>query len=377
MSPEALFERAYQLASDIESRVLEIEQSSRLPDDVIEAFISAGFPAILVPRSRGGFELDLDTVARIVRIFAAVCPSVAWNLCFYIGQNGIICQMPVALQDRYFGSGPNSLLAGSLVPFFELTPVSGGFLATGRASWCSGAPHADFLLLAGRTCGEQDKRRLAFGVERTSATLMDTWSVEGMRATGSIDVALDRQFIPHEHAMQLDDLFAGNGSGATLYPSNPMYRRPAEQMALSYQLPVFVGACRGAADELLAVSRRRVHTNSGVAAAAKPTTHAHVGHARARAVLAEDMLASILQDAMSSALTPAQRVEWRTRCAVVVEFCRDVITDATRAAGANAFRKQARLQMLFRDISMISLHPALEREGASEMLGSLLLSGEL
>lgn len=376
MVSDRLIAHAHRLAADIAPRVGEIEQANRLPDTVVEAFIEAEFPAILVPRSRGGFELDLDTVAPIVCIFAAICPSVAWNLCFYIGQNGVVCQMPEAFQDLYFAGGAKPLLAGSLVPTFVLTPVSGGFLATGRASWCSGAPHADFLLLAGRTRGEGGERRMVFGLDKAAATLVDSWAVEGMRATGSIDVSLDDVFIPAEHALVLDDLMAGTGEGALLYPDNPMYRRPAELMALSYQLPVFVGACRGAADELLDVSRHRIHTNTGAAAAARPSVQAHVGHAHARATIAEGMLAAIVQEAMCGSFTASSRVAWRTRCTLVAEFCREAITDATRAAGANAFRKQSRLQMLFRDINMISLHPALEREGATELLGGLLLSGD-
>ncbi|MGE4404332.1 acyl-CoA dehydrogenase family protein [Pseudomonas sp.] len=379
---EILIKRARDLAARVAARVEEIEASSALPDDIISAFIETELAAVLVPRHRGGFELDVGTVAAIVAIFAAVCPSVAWNFCFYMGQNWVASLLHSDFQDAHFAQGPGAaLLAGSLVPTCKLTSApSGNYIASGRASWCSGAPHAGFIMLAGWTESDgEDRRLLMFTVPRRHVTLVDTWQVEGMRATGSVDVVINDVPVPFEHTMPLADLYAGTSHGSRLY-GNPLYSRPAELMALAYQLPVFIGASRGAADALTTLSRSRVHTNSGAAAAGSSATRISVGTNAARAQCAEDMLSAILTDIMRpdarEHFDESRRAAIRARGAMAAHYCRDTVTDAVRTAGANAFRKGAPLQMFFRDINMISLHPFFDSGSTAEALGTCLLARE-
>lgn len=373
-----LIATAHQLAALAASRRAELECTGSLPDDVVASIVHAGFPLALVPRERGGFELDVDVVSDIVRPVAAVNPSLGWNLCFYIGLNWVAAQFPPAFQDAYFAGTAAPLLAGSIVPTFRLEPVAGGFRLSGRASWVSGAPHAAFLACAGPVAyGEASgELRLAM-IPRDNVCLIDTWQVEGMRTTGSIDVVADDVFVPEEQTLRVSDLAAGRACGQALYSANPMYARPSDIMPMAYILPVFVGASRGAADALLAGTCGRTNTNTGTPAAAKPAMQGHVGRVQARAQLAEDMLAALIAEVVAGPprrFDAACRLAFKARAALIVDYCRDTVVEATHAAGANAFRKSAQLQMLFRDISMISLHPFFEIDGNCEAFGKDLLN---
>lgn len=378
MNTSILVARAQKIADGLRGRIAEIESSSRLPDDIVQSFVDAEFPAIFVPRSRGGFELDLDTAAAVVAPVAAVCPSVGWNLCFYIGTNWVMTQMSPECQDVYFGAGPNPLMAGSQIPTFSVKKVDGGYRVTGRGSWLSGSPHASYIFIAGRVengGGPPEIRSLL--VPQGQFDLIDTWQVEGMRATGSIDGTLDDVFVPESFTLPSESLGSGTAYGPKLYPDNPMYGRPADLMPLSYIMPVFSGASRGACDELLSYNRGRINSHTSTAASARASTQMHVGRLQARATLAEAMLKGLIDQVMHSdnatLLDPAKKAEMKALGAMIVDYCTDTVTQATLAAGSNAFRKQSPLQMFFRDINMISVHPFFEKDACTENYGKSLL----
>ena len=154
ITPAVLVGRARTIAARWTGRAAEIDSASKLPDALIAEWTDAGLIATMVPKRWGGYELGLDTASEIIRTFAAICPSAAWVLAFYIGHNWIHCQFPEAAQDEIFANGPSPRSAGVLAPLFKLRPVEGGYRITGRNSWNSGSPHADWIMSSGMVMGE-------------------------------------------------------------------------------------------------------------------------------------------------------------------------------------------------------------------------------
>ena len=66
------------------------------------------------------------------------------------------------------------------------------------------------------------------------------------------------------------------------------------------------------------------------------------------------------------------RLALKARTAAVVEHCKDTLNDLVLGAGANAFRAESKMQMIFWDINMISVHAFFEKDGAMEGFGRVM-----
>jgi len=75
---EALVEAARALGPRIVQAADAIEEERRLPEDLVDAMVEAGLFTMLVPRSKGGSELDLPTYVRVIEELARADGSVAW-----------------------------------------------------------------------------------------------------------------------------------------------------------------------------------------------------------------------------------------------------------------------------------------------------------
>ena len=112
-----------------------------------------------------------------------------------------------------------------LAPLFKLQPVEGGYRITGRNSWNSSSPQADWIMSSGMVQGESLPAPVTFIVPRSDVTLVDAWDMEGMRATGSWDVGLDDVFIPSHRTLPSIGSFTGQTPGSVTH-ANPFYTPP-------------------------------------------------------------------------------------------------------------------------------------------------------
>ena len=379
ITPSVLIDRARTIAAKWASRIQEIDSDTKLPDALVAEWIEAGLVATMVPKRYGGYELGLDTASEITRTFAAVCPAAAWVLSFYMGHNWIHCQFSEQAQQEIFADGPSPCSAGVLAPLFKLRAVEGGYRVSGRNGWNSGVPHAGWVMSSGMVQDDKGSGPVTFIMPRSDVTMIDTWQMEGMRATGSWDVAVDDLFIPIHRTVPTASLFSGQTPGALLH-ANPFYTRPLALLSFGYPLPVFVGALRGVTDEFIANVKVRVGTNDGKSAAAKQCMQMLVGRGEARAQQAEIMLADLIECIMAPdngvRFEVPARFAVKARGAMLVEFCRDTICELVLGGGANSFRKQSKMQMIFRDINMISSHAFFEQNAATEAFGRSLLGME-
>lgn len=378
MTPATIIERARSFAEHVASRFEEIERRDSLPDDIVATMRVAGFPQILVPRSRGGFELDVDTAAEVVRLVTAACPSVGWVLGFYIGTPWIACQLPPPVQDRLFVGGRTPLLASAIAPTLQLEPDGDGYRASGQCLWSSGSKHAEFIICTAKTQDADGKvAPMAFVIPASDIELLDSWKVEGMRATGSFDFRVKGVSVAKDEIIPWQQIIGGCGFGSKLYPGNLLYSRPMMLMTNSYMLPLFVGGARAAVDEMVRVNRGRVNTNSGKVSAQKTAMQMRVGRLEARVRLIEDCFEAFIGSVMAGdardTYAPADRIALNARVALIVEQCRDIVTQATLGSGAHSFKSSSVLQMYLRDVTMISIHPGFDPDAATEAHGKLLL----
>ena len=375
---DLLIERAHGLAAEVRGRAREIDGGSKLPDDIVRRFVDLELVSVLTPRRFRGAELGLVTATDIIRIVAAADQAAAWVLGFYIGHNWIHCQFPEEGQREIYADGPSPCSAGVLAPTLKVRPVDGGYRVSGRNGWNSGSPHAQWIMGSGFVEGDAARGPVVVIVPAREVELIDTWDVQGMRATGSWDAVFDDVFVPEHRSVGGGELMGGAAPGAALH-DNPFYRRPLVPITLSYCLAPFVGALRGAADEFVRSTRTRLTTADGRPVNAKPTAHMRAGRGQANARLAEIMLADLVRLAASpegAIMDVPERLAFKARSAAMADFCKDAVNDLVLGSGANAFRSDSAMQAVFRNLNMISVHAFFDYDASMEGYGRVVLGLE-
>lgn len=371
-----LIERARGLADEIRVRAVEIDQASKLPDDIVRKFVDLELVSVLVPRRFGGHEYDLSTASQIIGVVAASNLAAAWVLAFYIGHNWIHCQFPEEAQAEIFAGGPSPCSAGVLGPTLRIQKVEGGYRVSGRNGWNSGSPHAQWIMGAGMVFdNDEPQGPLCFIVPAHEVEIVDTWNVEAMRATGSWDVVFDDLFVPAHRGLNAMALMNGDTPGSKVHAS-PLYTRPLTLITFVYCLAVFVGGLRGVADDFELATRIRTGTNDKKAAVEKPVMHMRVGRGAAYASVTDALLRdtiSVAESAEAATMDLGGRLAFKARTAAVVDYCKEAVNDLVLGAGANAFRVPSPLHMAFRNINMISVHAFFDLDSSMEAYGRSLL----
>ena len=96
-----LIERAEVLTKLVASQAADTEQRGSVSPDVIQEFCDAGFMKILVPMRYGGYELGIDTMARVVRQITHSSRSSRSRRC---SPNGLSRSRPVPSRRRFSSS---------------------------------------------------------------------------------------------------------------------------------------------------------------------------------------------------------------------------------------------------------------------------------
>ena len=372
-----VIQRAESLTELVASEAADTDRRGFISPGVLEAFGEAGFMKILVPRRYGGYELDVDTMARVVRTIAPSCTSTAWVLAFYIGHNWLHALFPERSQEEVFAERSYALTPGTFAPAFTLTPTQGGYLASGRSSWNSGSAGADWFLNGGlvQVDGAAPSMRF-FLARKADVTVIDNWDVAGLRGTSSNDVAMEDVFIPEYHTVEADDVANGTTPGAGLH-GNPLYALPVMPFIVGEIVAVAAGTYQAAATEFTRVTKTRYFTNTGGRADSKQSTRVALGKAEAGVALADSMADSYVKALSETELEvlrePATRGRLKTQGAMITDFCTAGINQLVAAAGANAYRNSSPLQRHFRDINMMRAHATLDLDRAAESYGDVLL----
>src|SRR5438270_2200397 len=205
-------EAANALAPIIAAAGDEIERRRQLPPPIVDKLLEHRMFRLLLPRSIGGWELDLPTYVRVMEVVGHADASTGWCL----NQSGGLCFLAAHLCDEgradVYGD-PRSVVANGQGPDNTAVRVSGGYCVTGRWAFSSGCRHATWLSGIAPVIEDGEPRRRADGsVELRSmlfpvgqAELIDVWHVGGLRGTGSDAFAVTDLFVPEHHAVSIAD----------------------------------------------------------------------------------------------------------------------------------------------------------------------------
>jgi alkylation response protein AidB-like acyl-CoA dehydrogenase len=269
--------------------------------------------------------------------------------------------LPAATLREVYCSGPNTVIAGALLPQGTAIPVPGGFRLTGRWTFASGCHQADWMAGSSAVTVQGTPRRRpdgrpdirTFFLPVGACEILDTWHTTGLRGTGS-------------HDWQVTDLCVPEAR------SFPVLRDgPPEPGALStrdfvaYAGPrvaaVALGIARDALDAFTALARTKTPVLATSTLATQHTTHERVGRAEAllragRAFLYETVRELPYSPTYSEALSDDLRARIRLASAHAAQSAAEAVDLMCHAAGTTAIYTSSRLERCFRDVHVATQH---------------------
>jgi alkylation response protein AidB-like acyl-CoA dehydrogenase len=255
---------------------------------------------------------------------------------------------------------PRACLCGNLgFPGARAVRVPGGYRVTGRWPFVSGCEHSTWisgnsLVFDGEAQGLDSSgspltRIMLF--PRESATILDTWSATGLRATTSHDVTVDDLFVPEECSFAWSD---GPKQPGPLYPVRFMLTTHAAHA---------LGIARSAIDGLLELAERKRPARGTAMLHELPQLQQHAAQAEALVQAARAFMWDVTAAAWDR-LRAGQPVDLRQRMLLrlamthAVQSAAQAVDLVWAAAGSSPVYTSSPLERCFRDIHVATQHAA-------------------
>lgn len=241
----------------------------------------AGLFQLMLPKSVGGQELSPLEAFEVVERVSMADGSAGWCSMIATGVSLIAAWLPPEVL-RDMASNPAGLRgAGSLRPNGKAWPVDGGYRMHRSYDFASGISHADWIYcpcfimdgddVAKNEAGAPDVG--AMWIPADQAQVVDTWSVVGMRGTGSHDFIVEDVFVPESHTC-----FVGEAA----QEKGPLYDRRMVVTSIFVMLAGMpLGIARGAINELIELATDQTTSGSSTLLRDRPAVQAKVGETEA------------------------------------------------------------------------------------------------
>jgi alkylation response protein AidB-like acyl-CoA dehydrogenase len=354
----ALLEAARTFRSRILAERDHIEAARRIPEDLARDLAHAGFFRIHLPEVYGGLDLTPMQAMEVFEELAQADASVAW--CVWNGNTHWTAAQLSSETARTIHADADVVTANSTRASGQAHVVDGGYRVNGRWSFVSGCELATWMVLlcivheAGKPrispAGAPENRFML--VPARDCDIIDTWTVGGLRGTGSHDVVVRDVFVPSSY-----------GSGFTDPHVLPEPR---------YRLPPFSRVIPGLGAMALGIARTAIETFGEIAGAKTPqrTTQmlrenhgaqVRVSQAEALARSARlflfDSLDRLWRTVVATGEAPMEgRAHVRLAASHAVSSAVQAIDLLYLGAGGSSIYTSCPLERAFRDVHTITQH---------------------
>src|SRR6202046_4083445 len=352
------------LAPSISARSPEIDAGRRLPLDLVAQLKAAGCFRMFVPESHGGLDVDVPASMEIIETLATADGSTGWVVMIGSETPMFLALLSRKRFDSLYGNGPDVIIGGAFAPRGHAEMIDGGYRVSGRWSFASGCQHSDWLFgncivtkkgkpRPGLIPGTPEARAMMFAPPK--AQIIDTWSVNGLRGTGSHDIAVENLVVPADDSF---DIFLGQSSVA-----GPSMAEPLLYAALHIGT-VAIGIAQRALTEIVALAntnKRRLYASASLAES--PLFQFRLGQADASLRAARNLLRSEA-DAVWNSAVAGNHISIDGRAPVMaaitwaVHTCSAVVDACYKAGGGSSPYDGSSLQRCMRDIQTLTQHAA-------------------
>lgn len=354
----ALMEAAEALRPRILAERERFERDRRLPEHLTRDLARAGFFRMCLPSAYGGLDLDPMGAMTVYEELARVDASVAW--CVWNGNvNWTTARLPKEAAEAIFAD-PDMILANSTRPTGQAVVVGGGYRVTGRWALVSGCQLSKWFILMCLVHENEKPRLTPSGMPEarfmlcpaSDCKIIDTWTVGGLRGTGSHDVAVDNLFVPARHASFFTD---------PIVLAGPRYEFPAFTRVIPGLGAIALGVARGAIEALLDLAGEKRHefTRQSLREDAGAQTRVSQSEAMVRSarLYLFDATRRVWHDALEG-----REVEVKKWADVRLASCHAVASAAQAVdlvyltGGASSLYVTCVLERAFRDVHAITQH---------------------
>jgi alkylation response protein AidB-like acyl-CoA dehydrogenase len=376
LTAAAVIERTRALTAPLRAGARQAEKQRRPIDGLWDEIRKSGYFYMLVPKAYGGLEASIDEIVDATLPIAEGCASTAWVAMFGLVHNRHMVAFPKAFQDEIFGGGKYGIIATGTVPIGKAQAVKGGFLLTGLWKWSTCLTQADWVMLIAEAEIDGEKKVGTFMVPVADVQTIDTWDTDGMRATGTHDVATENLFVP-EHRANLNQGRDGSGRGAEMY-DNPIYRVPLSPLlAFTTAVPV-VGAAKAAVE--LYRERLAVHVKRGTdgKTADKQSSQMRLARADTYVSVAEATVRNAMKENLRGInLEGDEQVRFRSKLRAQMTFAAQLSRDAVKlvceSTGTSIHFLDNPMQRILRDMMVMTSHIIFDEDVTMEQHGRGML----
>jgi indole-3-acetate monooxygenase len=372
-SPLAAARRVAPHAAALGERV---EQQRALPRELVDELLDAGLLSMCLPRSLGGREARPAEMVCALEELARADAATAW--CAMVASTSSLLGAYLPEPDaRLIYAGGRSVTGGVFAPRGRAERRDGAFVVDGRWSFVSGVTHCDWVLGGCVVHDGEEPALLADGSPDVRLVLMpidavdviDTWSVSGLRGTGSHDMTAVAQIVPATRAVSL---FADRPR----HPG-PLYSFPLFGLLALGIASVALGSARGAIEDLTSLAGAKTPAAGRKTLAERATVQAQVARAEAalraaRTLVLGEADAAWVAAESGGAISDEHKLSLRLAATHATETAAEVVTAMYHAGGGTSIYDVSMLQRRFRDVHVATQH-MMVAPSTWELGGRLLL----
>jgi len=323
-------------------------------------------------------EIDFPTSMEIIEKIAEADGATGWTVMIGSETPQLLALLPRRRFDQLYADGPDLIIGGGFAPRGTAELRGDEYLVNGRWAFASGCQHSKWLLgncavtengksRPGFIPGTTEIRAMIFPPD--AVDIIDTWRVNGLRGTGSHDIAVENLRVPAQDSL---DIFFGQSS-----ISGPLYAAHLAYFVL-HIAAVGIGIATRAVREIVslaATSKKRLYTATSMADT--PVFQYRVGHAEvtlraARALLMEESNKVWGNATAGNSLIPNDQIRVVGTATWVAHTAASIVDACYTAGGGSALYDSSPLQRCLRDIHTLTQHAAVG-EGSITRAGAVLL----
>jgi alkylation response protein AidB-like acyl-CoA dehydrogenase len=354
-----------------------IEEARRLPAGLTRELALRGFFRLFLPRAYGGLDLAPPQGLEVLEELARADASVAW--CVWNGNTHWIAAQLSPEAMCIIHQDADVVTANSTRASGRAEAVDGGYRVAGRWSLVSGCELGSWMVLLCTVHDDGKPRLLPSGAAQTRFALLpasaceivDTWTVGGLRGTGSHDVVVRDTFVAANYTTGFFDPF--------VLPEN-CYRYPPfcrvipglGAIALGIARTAIASLTELAADKQLQRSQQILRENHG----AQLRVAEAEALVRAARLYLHDSVERLWRVVCDTGQAPiALRADARMAASHAVFSAAKAVDLMYSAAGASALYTSSPLERAFRDVHAITQHIGVH-ERVMETAGRVLFGLE-
>ena len=373
-------EAALELAPRAAELAPEAERERRVGAAFSSELAAAGLYRACVPASLGGGEAPPRELLGAIEALATGDGAAGWCVAVCATAGMLAAYLEPERAAEVYGN-PDAVAGGVFAPSGRASADGDKLTVSGRWRFASNVANCDWLMGGCIVHDGERPRSLESGrpdvrlvlIPVAAVEVIDTWSVSGLRATGSHDIAVDGLELPAARSASL----------ITDSPREPgpLYAFPPFGLLAAAIAAVALGIARGALDDLGALAGAKTPTLSTRKLAERAATQSGLARAEAtlggsRALLLETVDRAWDAARAGGAIPIDLRARLRLAATHAVESSAGAVDRAWSLAGGSAIYETGPLERRFRDVHAATQH-MLVAPPTWELTGRSLLGLEL